>query len=136
MGGLDIFKTVYDAEDGSWTEPENIGFPINTPDDDIYFVVTGNERYAYYSSYRADGKGEKDIYLITFLGDKKNSLLANASLLEAEVIGDNGPDKATFVENFDNKNKTLLVSGKVIDGEGKNNCNESGWNLQCRSSGW
>jgi outer membrane protein OmpA-like peptidoglycan-associated protein len=119
MGGLDIFKTVYDAEDGSWTEPENIGFPINTPDDDIYFVVTGNERYAYYSSYRADGKGEKDIYLITFLGDKKNSLLANASLLEAEVIGDNGPDKATFVENFDNKNKTLLVSGKVIDGKSK-----------------
>ncbi|MEO9533014.1 MAG: OmpA family protein [Crocinitomicaceae bacterium] len=127
MGGLDIFKTVYDAEDGSWSEPENIGYPINTPDDDIYFVVTGNERYAYYSSYRADGLGEKDIYQITFLGDKKNALLATANLLEAEFketsevseTNGNGGNN-NVVDSFDGKKKTLVISGTVIDGKSKN----------------
>ena len=41
MGGYDIFKSVY--EDGKWSAPENIGYPINTPDNDIFFAgVTSN----------------------------------------------------------------------------------------------
>jgi outer membrane protein OmpA-like peptidoglycan-associated protein len=130
MGGLDIFKSVYDAESGDWSEPENIGYPINTPDDDVYFVVTGNERYAYYSSYQDGGKGEKDIYIITFLGDKKDALLADAGLLEMEykqsedVASNNGGDITNdggdIVENINIAKKTLVVKGKVVDGKTKN----------------
>ncbi|MBD3636299.1 MAG: PD40 domain-containing protein [Crocinitomicaceae bacterium] len=95
MGGLDIFKTEFNSETGEWSEPENIGYPINTPDDDIYFVVTGNERYAYYSSFREDGFGEKDIYQITFLGERKNSLLADADLMDTEFLEEESSDLAT-----------------------------------------
>ncbi len=120
IGGLDIFKTVYDAESGTWSEPENIGYPINTPDDDIYFVVTGNERYAYYSSYREDGLGEKDIYQITFLGDKKESLLADAELLDIDFTSseDIASNNNNIIENFENT-KTVVVQGLVIDGKSK-----------------
>lgn len=122
IGGLDIFKSVYDAESGNWSTPENIGYPINTPDDDIYFVVTGNERYAYYSSYREDGFGEKDIYQITFLGDRKDPMLAEARLLEADLIDEEliSDNQTNVVDNFTNKNKTFVVKGTVIDGKTKN----------------
>lgn len=74
MGGFDIFKTTLN-EDGTFETPKNIGFPVNTPDDDVHFVMAGNGRHGYYSSFKADGYGEKDIYLITFLGEEKIPLM-------------------------------------------------------------
>jgi outer membrane protein OmpA-like peptidoglycan-associated protein len=65
MGGYDIFKSVFDSTKSQWTEPENIGYPINTADDDIYFVLSGDGKHGYYASVREDGYGEKDIYMIT-----------------------------------------------------------------------
>ncbi|MCB9233397.1 MAG: PD40 domain-containing protein [Bacteroidia bacterium] len=63
IGGYDIYKSEL-KEDGSWTKPENIGYPINTPDDDIYFVLSANGYHGYYASAKEGGYGEKDIYLI------------------------------------------------------------------------
>lgn len=60
MGGLDIFKTVLD--NGKWSAPENIGYPFNTPDNDVFFVVSANGRSGYFSSIRDNGTGEVDIY--------------------------------------------------------------------------
>lgn len=73
MGGYDIFKTVKD-ENGNWSKPENLGYPINTPDDDIYFVLAANGRNAYFSSTQKDGFGKSDIYMLTFI-DKMPPLL-------------------------------------------------------------
>lgn len=74
MGGYDIFKTIKQP-DGSWTDPENVGYPINTPDDDVFFVVAANGRDAYMTSFREDGFGDKDLYKITLLGAEKEPLL-------------------------------------------------------------
>lgn len=65
MGGYDIFRSVYDASKDEWTEPENLGYPINTPDDDIFYITSSDGKRAYYSSVREDGLGYTDIYLIT-----------------------------------------------------------------------
>ncbi len=67
IGGYDIFKSTLNAS-GQWSEPENLGWPINTPDDDVYFVMGASGQRAYYSSDRPDGHGGKDIYRVTFLG--------------------------------------------------------------------
>ena len=115
MGGLDIFKSEYNAETGEWSEPENIGAPINTPDDDVYFVVSGNERYAYYSSFREGGYGEKDIYKITFLGPKKDPLLAAVEMSNDNLVSD---QKDELVDVFD-KRKITILSGVVLDGNTK-----------------
>ncbi|MCS7004881.1 MAG: OmpA family protein [Cytophagales bacterium] len=69
IGGYDIFRSVY--KDGKWSKPENLGMPINTPDDDVFLVVTGSGKRGYYSSGRKGGEGEQDIYLVTFLGPEK-----------------------------------------------------------------
>jgi len=69
IGGFDIFKSTKDDE-GNWTKPVNLGYPINTPDDDIYFVLSADGKTGYYSSVRIDGKGFSDIYKIEFLKSK------------------------------------------------------------------
>lgn len=60
MGGFDIFRS--DFEDGAWTVPENIGYPINTSEDDVFFVLNPDGRTAYYSSRMDGGYGDTDIY--------------------------------------------------------------------------
>jgi tetratricopeptide (TPR) repeat protein len=63
MGGFDIFSSRMDNE-GEWTIPQNIGYPINTVDDDVFFVTSADSRRAYFSSDRNGGKGLKDIYMV------------------------------------------------------------------------
>ena len=66
IGGFDIFISEL-QENGSWSKPRNIGYPINTPDDDIYFVFSADQKTGYYASAKEGGYGEKDIYRIEIL---------------------------------------------------------------------
>jgi outer membrane protein OmpA-like peptidoglycan-associated protein/tetratricopeptide (TPR) repeat protein len=65
MGGFDIFTSEYFANNDSLSPPVNIGYPINTVDDDIFFVWSADGSRGYYSSVREDGYGEKDIYVVS-----------------------------------------------------------------------
>jgi len=65
MGGFDVFKSTRDDE-GKWSEPENLKAPINTTDDDIFYVQSVDGKRGYLSSVRPNGKGEKDIYMLTY----------------------------------------------------------------------
>lgn len=64
MGGYDIFKTEYNKETDEWSAPVNLGYPMNSPDNDIYFVSTPGGKRGYYASAKADGLGMTDIYHI------------------------------------------------------------------------
>jgi outer membrane protein OmpA-like peptidoglycan-associated protein len=79
IGGYDIFKSTLNDK-GQWSEPENLGWPINTPDDDVYFVMGASGQRAYYSTDRPDGLGGKDIYRVTFLGPEPVAAPAPAPL--------------------------------------------------------
>lgn len=83
MGGFDIFKSTF--ENGKWTTPVNLGYPINGPDDDVFFVVSGSGNRAYFASAKQGGFGEQDIYKITFLGPEKQPLLNSQDQLLASV---------------------------------------------------
>jgi hypothetical protein len=63
IGGYDIFETKLSPE-GIWQEPKNLGYPVNTTGDDIYFSVSGDGEKGYYSSARKDGLGGQDIYML------------------------------------------------------------------------
>lgn len=74
MGGFDILSSTL-TEEKTWTEPANIGYPVNTTDDDIFFAPTPDNTHAYYSSASSEnGMGEKDICLLTFPGKQENPL--------------------------------------------------------------
>lgn len=77
MGGHDIFKST--LVNNEWTEPENLGYPINTPDDDVFFISSPDGKTYYYSSLRDDGMGYQDIYVITVPDGLKNNTSSTAS---------------------------------------------------------
>ena len=66
MGGFDLFRSDQ-LENGHWAKPVNLGYPVNTPDDDTYFYPVGRGKSGYISVFReGEGFGKEDIYYITF----------------------------------------------------------------------
>lgn len=74
MGGFDIFYSSLSDDGIKWQKPINVGYPINSPDDDVFYVVSPDKTKAYYSSFKEGGLGEKDNYSITFLDQKQAAL--------------------------------------------------------------
>lgn len=91
MGGYDVFRSVMD-ENGNWTKPENLGYPINTPDDDLFFVLAASGKHGYYSSSIDGGYGDNDIYIIYFLNPEllinsnEDNLLASVLAPVSETV--------------------------------------------------
>jgi outer membrane protein OmpA-like peptidoglycan-associated protein len=82
LGGYDIYSSLYHEETDSWEIPKNIGYPINTPDDDIYFSLLYNGSKGFFTSYRNDSYGEKDIYRITRPGSVPTKFLMKIKLID------------------------------------------------------
>ncbi len=110
MGGYDVFKTVRQP-DGTWSDPVNLGYPLNTPDDDIYFVLSGNAKIGYISAVREDTKGFTDIYQVHFF--TAAPYLSGEEKLIAALAK---PQEET---SFEPPVKITLVKGKVLDKSGK-----------------
>lgn len=103
MGGFDIFTSNFIDTGimGGWTEPENIGYPVNTTGDDIFFVPTIDNQRAYYSSFAEGSLGDKDIYMLT-LPEREESKL---TVLRGTVVDDFGklpPGVTITVEDVNN----------------------------------
>lgn len=90
---FDIFKSVF--EQGVWSKPENLGAPINTKKDDLFFVVSASGEHGYMASDRKSGLGKHDIYKISFSSD---FLQSNLTLISGIVTNsqDSLPTQATI----------------------------------------
>ena len=64
MGGYDVFRSKYNAENNTFSAPENMDFAISSPDDDIFYVVDSLDRMAYFSSKRASEQGKIMVYKV------------------------------------------------------------------------
>lgn len=64
MGEYDLFRSEFDSLTYEWGEPENLGYPINSSDDDRYYVQSMDGRHAYYASIKEGGEGDMDIFKI------------------------------------------------------------------------
>ena len=89
MGGFDIFYSLFN-DDGTFTKPQNIGYPINTSDDDMFFIPVHGGKNGYLS--RADfedSKGKYDIYFLEIFSDmnpRQVELKGNISLESVSSI--------------------------------------------------
>jgi hypothetical protein len=105
MGGFDIFSSKIGA-DGEWNKPTNMGYPLNTVDDDVFFQPMADGRRAFYSSEKDGGYGKKDIYLVDLPRDIAESAVA---VLKGFIIGEDGkelpPDLKVIVTNLKNGEK-------------------------------
>ena len=66
IGGLDVFKSVYIPDLNRWTEPQNLGLPINSAADDAHFRIARDGFTGFFSSARKDGLGQRDLYIAYF----------------------------------------------------------------------
>lgn len=64
MGGFDIFVSDIDEIDSTWKAPVNLGYPVNSTNDDIFYVISADGKRGYYSSIKKDGFGDHDIYTV------------------------------------------------------------------------
>jgi len=66
LGGYDLFRSDIQSNN-LWSRPKNLGYPVNTPDDNIFFMPIGDGKSGYYSIFKESGGfGKEDIYKITF----------------------------------------------------------------------
>lgn len=66
IGGLDVMRTVYLPEARRWSDPENMGIPINSAADDSHFRLARDGFTGFFSSARKDGFGDRDLYVAYF----------------------------------------------------------------------
>jgi len=91
MGGYDVF---YSRKiNGIWQEPINIGYPINTTDNNSFFVPSENEESAYFSFFSKKGYGKRDIFEIKLLGlDKPSNIKVEGIAKYDDKIHNNKKD--------------------------------------------
>lgn len=107
LGGFDIFRSDY--VDGRWTNPVNLGYPINTPEDDVFFTLAANGQRGYYSSKKRDGYGSHDLYMITFLEASKPLRVHEEEVLFAYNSRDIFPALAPRIE------QNTVLEGLILD---------------------
>lgn len=105
IGGYDLFYSELQP-DGSWGKPVNMGYPINTTSDDVYYVLSADGKRAYYSSIRNDGLGGRDLYVMNFLTLPERS----SAVIKGTVQMEGGSEiSKDIVINVNEK-----VTGKLI----------------------
>lgn len=97
LGGLDVFRSVFESTDGKWTVPLNLGAPVNSPADDAYFRLTSDGRSAFFSSSRLENQGQRDLYVAYFKGEQLEQIAAGT--------------KAAFLQPLKSAETTASVGG-------------------------
>lgn len=108
IGGYDLFKTTWNREANTFSKPENLGFPINTTDDDRNISVTPDNRVAYISAFKPGGFGDLDIYRIKFNDNEQISKIFIGKLFMGDTVAVNQPKN--FVA-------TIIVTNKQTNEE-------------------
>lgn len=114
MGGYDVFKSAMDSA-GKWTTPVNLGYPVNSPDDELfYYEAPDNPRYGYYSAIRDGGLGGKDIYKITFLGEAKEAVMTTDEQLYAWPY-QKAPSIFLSMPAYITIDSSIVLQGRITD---------------------
>jgi outer membrane protein OmpA-like peptidoglycan-associated protein/tetratricopeptide (TPR) repeat protein len=111
MGGFDIFKTTF--ENGVFSAPINVGYPINSPEDDVFFILSKDGKRAYFSSYRDEGFGDKDIYVMHFLTDVEALSSLQFSISDTTA----GMNLQAIIEIRDLSSGQIIVKRETENGE-------------------
>lgn len=88
MGGFDIFKSTYNEAEDSFGPPENMDFAINTPADDIFYIVDKDRNTAYFASGRNSGQNNLNVYKV-----RVQSIPLNVVVIEGDFVSEIDPSQ-------------------------------------------
>ncbi|MCE3278143.1 MAG: outer membrane protein [Bacteroidetes bacterium] len=95
MGGYDIFKAEMNETTHQFSNPKNVGFPINTTEDNFNFRLSNNGRFGYMAALRPGGAGDLDIYRVTF-----NEIEPQYSVIKGDVRSADSTQHLNFSDVF------------------------------------
>ncbi|HSH65569.1 MAG TPA: hypothetical protein VLB84_07185 [Bacteroidia bacterium] len=120
MGDFDLFKTEWDQESNTWSEPKNLGYPVNSVGDDRCISFTEDNRVAYISAVRDGGYGDLDIYRIKFNDAEDRYTVLQCAVMGADsskikdasvtVINANDPDPEPYLYTPNSKTGKFIMA--------------------------
>ena len=116
MGGFDIFKSNFDLETQSFGLAENMGYPINTPEENMEFTLAENKRDGYIAAVRKEGYGDLDIYKVIFNEIENKSSIIKGVISTSDTLK-KGIDAAVFL--LEEKTNIIIDSLSVNPNSGK-----------------
>jgi len=112
MGGFDIYRSER-RPGGTWSAPENLGYPINTPDDEVFYITDRSGKTGYYACIREGGFGAKDICKVVYLGSEKELVFRTSD----QLLAGPGTQKTGFIIPAVplDLDASLMLTGNVLD---------------------
>ncbi|MBA4322829.1 MAG: hypothetical protein C0408_08440, partial [Odoribacter sp.] len=119
IGGYDIFYSSL-MENGEWSVPLNVGYPLNTTDDDVFFDPINDGYQAYYAIDDPDSYGLQDIYRIEiFSKDHPRKFFVRGIVQVKDLQNMFGESIKVSAFNLEDPNASVIVYSDPITGEYK-----------------
>lgn len=117
MGGYDIFYSTL-LDNGQWTVPVNVGYPLNTTDDDLFFDPVRDGYHGYYASADSGGYGMTDIYLVElFSKDHPRKFYVRGIARVRDILDIFRDSVKVSALNLENPNAGVIVYSNPRTGE-------------------
>ncbi len=117
MGGYDIFYSTL-LDDGKWSVPLNVGYPLNTTDDDVFFNPVNQGYEGYLSREVNGGFGKEDIYHVEiFSDDHPRKFFIRGLVKVADLMSNINDSVKISAMNITNPDQTLIVYSDPVTGE-------------------
>ena len=114
-GGLDIFKVVYNSESKKWGKPENMGSPVNSPDDDYCYISSGVDQFAFVTSQRDAAKGKVTVMKVPYMNPEELSIAVTGKF---KCIGEPNLKSAVItITKNNNPDYIAIVNTDIKTGE-------------------
>jgi WD40-like Beta Propeller Repeat./Tetratricopeptide repeat. len=109
MGGYDIFYSTL-LDNGEWSAPLNVGYPLNSTDDDVFFQPINAGYEGYFARSESSGFGKEDIYRIEIFSDQHpRKFLVRGMVKVADLIFNFTDSVKVSAMNIQNPRQTIIV---------------------------
>jgi tetratricopeptide (TPR) repeat protein len=135
MGGYDIFYSTL-LDNGEWSVPLNVGYPLNTTDDDVFFKPVNHGYEGYYSKNTPEGFGDQDIYRIEIFSENHpRKFLIRGMVKVADLMTNFNDSVKISAMNIKNPQQTLIVYSNPETGEFEFELPQGNYQISYESNG-
>ena len=135
MGGYDIFYSTL-LDNGEWSVPLNLGFPLNTTDDDVFFAPVNQGYEGYIAKEIPGGFGKQDIYRVEIFSDNHpRKFFVRGMVKVADLIGTMADSVKISAMNIKDPDQKVIVYSNPGTGEYEFQLTQGGYKVTYEGEG-
>jgi tetratricopeptide (TPR) repeat protein len=118
IGGYDIFYSTM-LDNGEWSKPLNVGYPLNSTDDDVFFNPVNEGYEGYYAKFNTrNGESDQDIYMVELYSENHPRKFIIRGVARVADLMSNAVDKVRIsAMKISNPDQVVIVYSDPITGE-------------------